>query len=165
MQPTNRVGRVGKHGFTEEHLAEDPVHDGVPHEGRVWFTVVSGEVAWRVTREPVYPRWGWWFWPPPQAEEQTIASGETGLDAEGHLMVLTVNGRIRESVGATHIEMAEILREQGAVSAMGFDPGGSSTLVVGGEQINISPYNHAYESNVFALPPEPRPVANIVIGY
>jgi exopolysaccharide biosynthesis protein len=88
-----------------------------------------------------------------------------GLDADGCLMVLTVNGRIRESVGATHVEMAEILRDQGVTSAMGFDPGGSSTLVVGREQINISPYNQAYERDVFALPPEPRPVANIVIGY
>ena len=30
---------------TSPRLAEDPVHDGVLHEGRVWFTVVSGEVV------------------------------------------------------------------------------------------------------------------------
>ncbi len=88
-----------------------------------------------------------------------------GLDDQGTLVALVVNGRIRESVGATHVEMAKILQERGMRNGMGFDPGGSATLVVHGETLNISPYNHAYERNVFSLPPEPRPVANIVIGY
>ena len=88
-----------------------------------------------------------------------------GLDDQGTLVVLAVNGRIRESVGATHIEMAEILLEQGMRSAMGFDPGGSATLVVNGETLNISPYNRDYERNVYSLSPEPRSVANAVVGY
>jgi hypothetical protein len=88
-----------------------------------------------------------------------------GLDGKGNLTVLTVNGRIRESVGATHTDMAEILSARGVKTAMGFDPGGSSTLVVGDEQINISPYHRDYEQNVYALPPQPRAVANVVIGY
>ena len=88
-----------------------------------------------------------------------------GVDRSGMLSVLTVNGRIRESVGATHVEMAEILSARGVESAMGFDPGGSSTLVVGGEQLNISPYNRDYERNVYSMPPQPRAVANVVIGY
>jgi len=88
-----------------------------------------------------------------------------GLDAENALAVLAVNGRIRESVGATHIDMAEILRSRGMRSAMGFDPGGSSTLVVGTETLNISPYNRDYERNVYALAPQPRAVANAVVGY
>jgi hypothetical protein len=88
-----------------------------------------------------------------------------GLDASSGITVLAVNGRIRESVGATHGDMAGILAARGMVTAMGFDPGGSSTLVVGGRPLNVSPYNHRYESNVFALPPEPRAVATAVIGY
>jgi hypothetical protein len=60
--------------------------------------------------------------------------------------------------------MAEILCARGGETAMGVDPGGSSTLVVGSETINISPYNQDYEQNVYALPPEPRAVANIVLG-
>ena len=87
-----------------------------------------------------------------------------GFEGNGALLVLTVNGRIRESVGATHLEMAEILCARGVETAMGFDPGGSSTLVVGSETINISPYNRDYEQNVHALPPQPRAVANIVLG-
>ena len=49
--------------------------------------VTSGEVAWRVTREPVYPRWWWWFRPPPQAGAQTVAAGDTDLDADGRFRV------------------------------------------------------------------------------
>ncbi len=88
-----------------------------------------------------------------------------GLDDDGTLTVLVVNGRIRESVGATHVDMAEILRRRGMRTAMGFDPGGSATLVVDGETLNISPYNRDYESNVYALEPQPRAVANAIVGY
>jgi exopolysaccharide biosynthesis protein len=82
-----------------------------------------------------------------------------GLDASGGITVVAVNGRIRESVGATHLDMARILESRGMVTAMGFDPGGSSTLVVDGRALNVSPYNHRYESNIYSLPPEPRVVA------
>ena len=88
-----------------------------------------------------------------------------GLDIDGNLIVLTVNGRIRESVGATHIDMAEILLSKGVVTGMGFDPGGSSTLLVHNKILNISPYNHKYENDIYTLPPEPRAVSNVVIGY
>jgi hypothetical protein len=50
-------------------------------------------------------------------------------------------------------------------TAMGFDPGGSSTLFVGGDILNISPYARHGERNVYSLPPEPRGVANAVVGY
>jgi hypothetical protein len=88
-----------------------------------------------------------------------------GLNCEGSLVVLAVNGRIRESVGATHAEMAEALQARGMTTAMGFDPGGSATLVVGDETLNICPYNRDYERNVYSLPPQPRAVANAVVGY
>lgn len=88
-----------------------------------------------------------------------------GIDEAGDLYVLTINGRIRESVGATHIDMAAILEKYNIHKAMGFDPGGSSTLVVNGETLNISPYNVDYERNIFSLPPQPRAVSNAVIGF
>ena len=88
-----------------------------------------------------------------------------GIDTDGNLIVLTINGRIRESVGATHYDMAEILTKFGIQKAMGFDPGGSSTLVVNGKVLNISPYNSKYEENVFSLAPEPRAVSNVIMGY
>jgi exopolysaccharide biosynthesis protein len=88
-----------------------------------------------------------------------------GINKKGQLAVLTINGRIRESVGATHEEMARILKEQGMDRAMGFDPGGSSTLVVRNSVLNISPYNKNYETDVYALRPEPRAVSNAFIGF
>ncbi|SNR58411.1 Glycosyl transferases group 1 [Lutibacter agarilyticus] len=88
-----------------------------------------------------------------------------GITKEGKLMVLMVNGRIRESVGATHFDMADILQKYGMHKAMGFDPGGSSTLVVDGKIMNISPYNKNYEKDIYSLPPEPRFVANTIMGW
>lgn len=88
-----------------------------------------------------------------------------GIDKEGNLLVLAINGRIRESVGATHSDMAEILKKLDIQKAMGFDPGGSSTLVVNGQTLNISPYNSRYEENIYSLPPEPRAVSNVIMGY
>ena len=88
-----------------------------------------------------------------------------GVNATGELLVLTINGRIRESVGATHGDMATVLKRHGMEKAMGFDPGGSSTLVVGERILNISPYNSAYMSGDYALPPEPRAVSNAIIGF
>ncbi len=87
-----------------------------------------------------------------------------GLNTKNQLAVLAINGRIRESVGATHEDMAGILKQFGMENAMGFDPGGSSTLVVG-KTLNISPYNSAFESDVYALPPEARAVSNAFIGF
>ena len=88
-----------------------------------------------------------------------------GITKTGKLMVLMVNGRIRESVGATHFDMADILLKYGMHKAMGFDPGGSSTLVVDGKIMNISPYNKNYEKDIYSLPPEPRFVANAIVGW
>lgn len=88
-----------------------------------------------------------------------------GITKAGKLMVIMVNGRIRESVGATHFDMADILLEYGMHKAMGFDPGGSSTLVVDDKIMNISPYNKDYEKDIYSLPPEPRFVANAIVGW
>jgi glycosyltransferase involved in cell wall biosynthesis len=88
-----------------------------------------------------------------------------GITLDGKLMVLMVNGRIRESVGATHFDMADILLKYGMHKAMGFDPGGSSTLVVDGQIMNISPYNKNYEKDIYSLPPKPRFVANTIMGW
>jgi len=88
-----------------------------------------------------------------------------GLNPGDELSVLAINGRIRESVGASHEEMAEILKRNGIEKAMEFDPGGSSTLVVGRETLNISPYHRDYERDVYALPPQARAVSSAWIGY
>jgi len=87
-----------------------------------------------------------------------------GLSADNRLVAVAINGRIRESVGATLLDLAHILKDRGVVDAMGFDPGGSVTLVANNEQLNISPYNKDYEKNIYTKPPEPRFVGNAVLG-
>ena len=49
--------------------------------------VVTGSVAWRVTREPVYPRWWYWWYPSPPSGSQVVAAGETSLDEEGRFRI------------------------------------------------------------------------------
>ncbi len=87
-----------------------------------------------------------------------------GINDKNDLIVVAINGRIRESVGATHVDLANIMLKNGAVDAMGFDPGGSVTLIVEGEQLNISPYNKDYELNIYTKPPTPRTVGNAILG-
>ncbi len=88
-----------------------------------------------------------------------------GLDDRGNLYIVVINGRIRESVGATHLDMAKVMHELGIVKALGFDPGGSSTLVVDNKVLNISPYNRDYNKNIYSMSPQPRAVSNAVVGY
>ena len=45
--------------------------------------VATGEVEWRVTREPRYPRWWYWWGTPPGSEAVMVASGSTELDSDG----------------------------------------------------------------------------------
>ena len=49
--------------------------------------VVTGSVSWRVTREPLYPRWWYWWNPSPSAQRQVVAAGETTLDEDGNFRV------------------------------------------------------------------------------
>jgi len=82
-----------------------------------------------------------------------------------NLVVLAINDRIRKTTGATQADMAEILKKFDIERAMRFDPGESSTLVVNGQTLNISLYNSNYDENIYSLPPEPRAVSNVIIGY
>jgi len=56
-------------------------------EAKYYFglPVTEGSVAWRVTREPVYPRWwGWFYWGRSfDTRAQSVASGAASLDEEG----------------------------------------------------------------------------------
>lgn len=52
------------------------------------------------------------------------------------LVLVTVDGRQETSVGATLIELADLMLRLGAWDAMNFDGGGSTTMVVGGRVVN-----------------------------
>ena len=58
-------------------------------EVRYYFglPVVTGSVVWRVEREPVYPRWWYWWYGAPSAQSEIVAAGKTSLDAEGRFRV------------------------------------------------------------------------------
>lgn len=82
-----------------------------------------------------------------------------GINRNGrYLYIVVVDGRQPfYSEGATFFELAELLKEQGAYFAMSMDGGGSSTLVVQGEDglphILNSPIDHY-------IPGRERPVGN-----
>ena len=77
---------------------------------------------------------------------------------------ITMESECHRLIATTDISQSEAI-SMGIKKAMGFDPGGSSTLIVEDKVLNISPYNSDYESDVYSLPPEPRAVANAVIGW
>ncbi len=55
-------------------------------EAKYYFglPVTGGEVAWRISREPIYPSWWWWA---PRRSEEIVASGEAGLDEKGSFVL------------------------------------------------------------------------------
>lgn len=59
-----------------------------------------------------------------------------GVDKEGHLIVVTVDGRQTISVGMTLSELAQLLVELGAEEAINLDGGGSTGLVAYGCFLN-----------------------------
>ena len=61
-----------------------------------------------------------------------------GLKEDGKTVIaMVVDGRRDHSRGVTLDELAELMKEKGAVTAMNLDGGGSSTMVVQGEIVNI----------------------------
>ncbi|MGB5878522.1 MAG: alpha-2-macroglobulin family protein [Thermoanaerobaculia bacterium] len=58
-------------------------------EVRYYFglPVVTGSVGWRVEREPVYPRWWYWWYGAPTVQSEIVAAGTTALDEEGRFRV------------------------------------------------------------------------------
>lgn len=53
-----------------------------------------------------------------------------GFTAQGDKILLVVDGRQKLSTGLTLEELAQLMREQGAIEALNFDGGGSSTFVL-----------------------------------
>ena len=59
-----------------------------------------------------------------------------GVTRRGKLLVVTVDGRSRRSVGVTLTEAARLMRALGARDALNLDGGGSTTMVIDGELAN-----------------------------
>jgi exopolysaccharide biosynthesis protein len=59
-----------------------------------------------------------------------------GQTAEGHILLVVVDGRQKMSVGATYQELQDILYDNSAVNAINLDGGSSSTMVYQGSVVN-----------------------------
>jgi len=70
--------------------------------------------------------------PIPNVHPRTAA----GIDADGSLLLLVVDGRQTRSRGVSLEDLAAILEDLGAVDALNLDGGGSSSFVVNGRLLN-----------------------------
>jgi exopolysaccharide biosynthesis protein len=86
-----------------------------------------------------------------------------GITKAGNIVVVVIESRIRESVGATHAELAEILLREGAVTAMEYDSGGSASLYTEKGMVNIVPYTSTFNERPLTGRSEARPVANAIL--
>ncbi len=76
----------------------------------------------------------------PQNQKSSLGSGRNprtaiGQRADGAILMLTIEGRQVDSLGATMDEVVEILYEYGAVNATNLDGGSSTILYLHGEKI------------------------------
>ncbi len=63
-----------------------------------------------------------------------------GQRADGAILLLVVNGRSVESLGATLDDLASIMLDHGAVNASNLDGGSSSLMIMNGEYLTSSAY-------------------------
>lgn len=88
-----------------------------------------------------------------------------GLDARGRILLVTVDGRQKRSVGMTLHEFAGLFRYLGAGSALNLDGGGSTTMWVRGQIVNriSDPSERPVGSAILVVPggpgPQPTPTA------
>lgn len=59
-----------------------------------------------------------------------------GYTADNHLIIVTVDGREKSSVGMTLYELANFMKSIGCYNAMNLDGGGSTVLYVNGKVVN-----------------------------
>ena len=65
-----------------------------------------------------------------------------GVTGNGHVLLVVVDGRQQNSIGLTLLEMAFLMQELGAVSALNLDGGGSSEMVINDRIVNIPSDGH-----------------------
>ncbi len=74
-----------------------------------------------------------------------------GQRADGAILLLVVNGRSLDSLGATYDDLVEIMMTYGAVNATNLDGGSSSLMVVNGEYLTSSAYMFGERSVATAI--------------
>ncbi len=81
----------------------------------------------------------------PQNEKRQLRGGlnprtAIGQRADGAMLLLVVNGRSVDSLGATYDDLVEVFLQHGAVNATNLDGGSSSLMIYEGENITNSAY-------------------------
>ena len=81
----------------------------------------------------------------PQNEHRALGGGinprtAIGQREDGAILLLVVNGRSVDSLGATYDDLIEVFLEFGAVNATNLDGGSSSLMIYNGENITHSAY-------------------------
>jgi exopolysaccharide biosynthesis protein len=123
------------------HLGKDAhVVSGGP------YLVQNGKIAVTAARDGLVHAdnpgmfYGWVH----QRNPRTIA----GIDAEGRLILVTADGRQTSSLGLSIHEAAMVAKSLGMVEAINLDGGGSTTMVAGGEVVNVPSNTGATERGV-----------------
>jgi hypothetical protein len=82
-----------------------------------------------------------------------------GMDRDGNLWYVIVDGRQPMSVGATFREMGEVMRKLGCVEAINLDGGGSSSMMLFGTTLNrpSGGVERAIGNGILWHGPTPRP--------
>ncbi|MDR2742948.1 MAG: phosphodiester glycosidase family protein [Treponema sp.] len=115
----------------EEIISLEGIQDAV---GGFWIVLQDGEITGRLRA--------------PKTAPSRHPRSAAGLSADGrYLYLLVVDGRRFGSVGATEVELAELLRRLGASDGINFDGGGSTSLALrfsGGKvrPVNTPIHNH-----------------------
>jgi hypothetical protein len=87
-----------------------------------------------------------------------------GYTADGHVLMVVVDGRSSESVGMTLVRFAEEMRSLGATNALNLDGGGSSTMWIDGMGIVNVPSDTSGErlvTNALVVLPGAKPIVPV----
>lgn len=79
-----------------------------------------------------------------------------GYNSKGEFKVITVDGRLDESVGVNLLDLSKIMQENGFVEGYNFDGGGSTQLVIKNDKDVLETVNLPSEYPL-------RPVGNIIL--
>lgn len=97
----------------------------------------------------------------PEAAKKKLNGGlnprtAIGQRADGAILLLVINGRQANSLGATHTDTCNVMTSFGAVNAANLDGGSSSLMVYNGETLTQSAYFFGERKlpNVFLIMPE-----------
>ena len=133
----NHILHVGN--MTGAQAIEDGIIDGLSFEGGP-LLVVNGvpETTKRKLNGGLNPRTA------------------IGQRADGAILLLVINGRQANSLGATHADTCNIMASFGAVNAANLDGGSSSLMIYDGETLTQSAYflGERKLPNVFLIMPE-----------